>query len=110
MDATITASVPAAPAQPPSGLTPASTPTPISPRTTPTALEPVARSLLRKRSARRATKIGIDAFPIAATPESILVSPQAMSVNGSAVLKTPRIIPARTIERIPSSLVRTSCR
>ena len=43
--------------------------------------------------------MGIDAFPIAATPESIFVSPQAMSVNGSAVLTIPRNIAARVIER-----------
>ena len=33
--------------------------------------------------------MGIDALPIAATPESILVSPQARSLNGTAVLNTP---------------------
>ncbi len=46
-----------------------------------------------------ATKIGSDAFPIAATPESIFVSPQAMSVNGSAVLTTPRMIAERVTPR-----------
>ena len=44
--------------------------------------------------------MGIEAFPIAATPESILVSPQAISVNGSAVLNTPSTIAGTTIERI----------
>ena len=44
--------------------------------------------------------MGIEAFPIAATPESIFVSPQAMSVNGSAVLTIPRNIAAFVIERI----------
>ena len=62
---------------------------------------------MRKRSASSATKIGIDAFPIAATPESIFVSPQAISVNGSAVLKTPSTIAGPTIERISALAGRT---
>ena len=44
--------------------------------------------------------MGIEALPIAATPESIFVSPQAISVNGRAVLTIPRKIAARVIERI----------
>ena len=39
--------------------------------------------------ARSATKIGTDAFAIAATPESMCFSPQAISVNGSAPLIDP---------------------
>ena len=43
--------------------------------------------------------MGIDAFPIAAIPESILVWPQAMSQNGSAVLITPSTTPAQPKSR-----------
>ena len=35
------------------------------------------------------TKIGTEAFAIAATPESTYFSPQAMSVNGKAAFRNP---------------------
>ena len=75
------------------------TATPASPSRTPKSLIPVALSLLRKKKARITTKMGSDAFAIAATPESIRVSPQAIRVNGSAVLTMPRITAAFVIAR-----------
>jgi hypothetical protein len=73
IEARITASVPIAPAHPPSGLTPTSTPTPMMPRTSPKARTPVTRSCRANFVASSATKMGIEALPIAAIPESILV-------------------------------------
>ena len=115
IEARITASVPIAPAQPPSGLTPTSTPTPMMPRTSPKARTPVTRSCRANRIASSATKMGIDALPIAAIPESILVWPQAISQNGSAVLITPSTTPAqpksrrqRTAWRKPRFATRTA--
>jgi hypothetical protein len=61
---------------------------------------PVTRSLGRKRMARSATKIGTVEFAIAATPESMCFSPQAMSVNGMAMLMRPRSAPP-----LPVSLI-----
>jgi hypothetical protein len=98
-DATTTASVPTAPAQPPCGWMPTSTPTPTMPRAMPTARDPVTRSPGMNRIASSTTKIGIDALAIAAMPESILVSPQAINQNGSAVLTMPRTMPARPKSR-----------
>ncbi len=70
-DATTTASVPATPHQPPCGCTPASTPTPTRPTRKPTSRSPRTVSLGLKRIASSTTKIGIEAFAIAATPESM---------------------------------------
>ncbi len=39
--------------------------------------------------------MGIDAFAIAATPESMCFSPQAISVNGIAPLTTPSAKPSQ---------------
>ncbi len=47
----------------------------------------------------RALKSGTVAFAIAATPESMCVSPQAISVNGSAALTSPSTRPARHAPR-----------
>ena len=56
-------------------------------------LRPGRASLGWKRSASRTTKIGTVAFAIAATPESMCFSPQAISVNGIAPLATPTLEP-----------------
>ena len=81
--------VPATPHHPPGGFAPASTPTPTKPSRTPARREPRALSLFRTRKARSTTKIGIEAFAIAAVPESMCVWPQAISVKGSAALTMP---------------------
>ena len=47
-----------------------------------------------QRIASSTTKIGIEALAIAATPESMYRSPQAISVNGIAPLKTPSAKPS----------------
>jgi hypothetical protein len=57
-----------------------------------------------------ATKIGTDAFAIAATPESMCFSPQAISVNGSAPLIVPKISPSRHVLRTPASAGRALAR
>jgi hypothetical protein len=98
-DATTTASVPATAHHPPSGWNPASTPTPTRPRRTPARRMPVTRSPGRYRIARRATKMGTEAFAIAAMPESTCFSPHAISVNGMAPFKTPRTTPFRPVAR-----------
>ena len=75
----------------------------------------MTRSCRANRIASSATKIGIDALPIAAIPESILVWPQAINQNGSAVLITPSTTPAqpksrtqRTAWRKPRFATRTA--
>ena len=98
-DAITTASVPAAPHQPPSGWMPASTPTPTSPTMKPASRRPWTRSLGFQRIASSTTKIGIEAFAIAATPESMCFSPQAISVNGIAPFTTPRAKPSQPTRR-----------
>ena len=55
----------------------------------PASRRPVERSLGLNLIASSATKIGTDAFAIAATPESMCFSPQAISVNGIAPLIRP---------------------
>ena len=60
------------------------------PTAMPTAREPVTFSLGRNRIASNATKIGTDAFAIAAMPESMCFWPQAIIVNGIAALTAPR--------------------
>ena len=99
-EATTTASVPATPHQPPSGCTPASTPTPTRPSRKPASRSPRTVSLGLKRIASRTTKIGSEAFAIAATPESMWRSPQAISVNGIAPLTTPSAKPSQPSARI----------
>ena len=68
---------------------------------TPASFSPLERSPGLNLIARIATKIGTDAFAIAATPESMCVSPQAISVNGSAPLIVPKIRPSRHVLRTP---------
>ena len=99
-EATTTAIVPANPHQPPSGRTPARMATPAMPSRIPNRRRPVDFSAGRKWMARAATKIGTVALAIAATPESTFVSPQAMSVNGTAVLTAPSTIAGFMIFRI----------
>ncbi len=72
-----------------SGWAPASTATPTSPSTIPTIRRPVARSLWANQIASSATQIGTVALAIAATPESMCCWPQAISVNGRALLMIP---------------------
>jgi hypothetical protein len=50
---------------------------------------PVGRSLRASQIARIATQIGVVAFAIAATPESMCSCPHAIRVNGSALLIRP---------------------
>ena len=64
--------------------------TPRKPRMIPTSRRPETRSLGRNLIASSATKIGTGAFAIPAIDESTCCSPQAISVNGSAVLISPR--------------------
>jgi len=59
----------------------------------------VTRSCCANFIARSATKIGMEALPIAAIPESMRVWPQAISQNGSAVLITPSTTPAQPKSR-----------
>ena len=66
----------------------------------PNRRKPRTRSLGCQRSAIRTTKIGIEAFAIAATPESMCLSPQAMSVNGIAPLTTPSAKPCQPTLRM----------
>ena len=56
--------------------------------------------------ARSATKIGTVEFAIAATPESTCFSPQAMSVNGMAMLMRPSSAPPRPVPRIAETAPR----
>ena len=70
---------------------------------TPASFSPLERSPGLNLIARIATKIGTDAFAIAATPESMCFSPQAISVNGSAPLIVPKISPSRQVLRTPAS-------
>jgi hypothetical protein len=67
---------------------------------------PVTRSLGRKRIARSATKIGTVELAIAATPESMCFSPQAMSVKGIAMLMRPRSTPPRPVSLISDTAPR----
>ena len=76
----------------------------------PASLSPLERSPGLNLIARMATKIGTDAFAIAATPESMCFSPQAISVNGSAPLIVPKIRPSRQVLRTPASAGRTPSR
>ena len=55
-------------------------------------------------------KSGTVAFAIAATPESMCVSPQAISVNGSAALTSPSTRPARHAPRSSAKPFRTPSR
>ena len=68
---------------------------------------PRTRSLGLKRSARRMTKIGTVAFAIAAMPESMYCSPQAMSVNGKRGVEEPdarrRVRPSPASRRPPAA-------
>ena len=59
----------------------------------PTICWPRARSLGRKRIASRVTKIGTVELAIAAMPESMCVSPQAISQNGMTALIRPSTTP-----------------
>ena len=52
------------------------------------------------------TKTGTVEFAIAATPESMCFSPQAMSVKGSAPLMIPRTSPSRDAARTWETAVR----
>src|SRR5919106_1303906 len=88
-DAATTARVPATAHASTSGWAPVSTPTPTSPSTIPTIRIPVARSLCASQIARTATNSGTVALAIAATPESMCFCPQAISVNGAALLMIP---------------------
>ena len=65
----------------------------------PTSFTPLERWLGLNLIASRATKIGTDACAIAATPESMCVSPQAISVKGSAPLIAPNTKPSRQAPR-----------
>ena len=56
--------------------------------------------------ASSATKIGTVELAIAATPESTCFSPQAMSVNGMAMLMRPSSAPPRPVPRIAETAPR----
>jgi hypothetical protein len=72
---------------------------PREPTPSPTTLNPLERSLVAKRSARSATKIGTEAFATAATPESTWVSPQEIKRNGSAIPTMPTNAPGASAGR-----------
>ncbi len=74
-------------------------PTPTSPSRTPTSRQPVERSVGTKHTAKMATKIGTDEFATAAVPESTHRSPHAISVNGTAALRTASTRPGRHARR-----------
>ena len=65
----------------------------------PTSLTPLERWLGLNLIASKATKIGTDACAIAATPESMCVSPHAISVKGIAPLIAPNTKPSRQAPR-----------
>ena len=76
----------------------------------PASRRPLDRSLGLNLIASRVTKIGTDAFAIAATPESMCFSPQAISVNGIAPLIRPIVSPSRHAPPISPSAGRApSC-
>ena len=69
----------------------------------PTSFIPLERWLGLNLIASTVTKIGTDAWAIAATPESMCVSPQAIRVNGIAPLIAPNTRPSRHAVRTPRS-------
>ena len=76
----------------------------------PASFRPDERSPGLNLIASSATKIGTEAFAIAATPESMCVSPQAISVNGITPLIVPKIIPSRQAARTSPSAFRDPSR
>ena len=76
----------------------------------PASFRPDERSPGLNLIASSATKIGTEAFAIAATPESMCVSPQVISVNGMTPLIVPKIIPSRQAPRTSATAFRDPSR
>ena len=77
--------------EPPLGWMPVTTATPTIPISSPSARVPFSRSCGSTFRAISALKIGTEACTTAARPESMCCSPQAISQNGMAALRAPRI-------------------
>src|SRR5262245_32484436 len=97
-----TASAPSAFA---SGCAPTRSATPANPTAIPASICRVTRCSWKKANASTALKIGTDAWMIDARPESIRVSPQERSQNGTAVLSSPTTVSHRQWARSWLSVV-----